>query len=69
MHQPYGTIGAAPLPVPFTPNMSGVSFDAARQVSVVGGAPVVESPTFLGAHAVTWGDTANGDSSGDGVIA
>ncbi|MCW2904945.1 MAG: hypothetical protein JWO67_7210 [Streptosporangiaceae bacterium] len=60
MTVPYGLRAAAPLPGSFSPDMSGVAFCNARQVSMVGGAPVVEQPHLLGAWAKTWGE--NGDT-------
>ncbi|GAA4490517.1 hypothetical protein GCM10023191_022800 [Actinoallomurus oryzae] len=59
---PYGLGHAAPLPNAFSTSLPGVTFDPARQVSMVAGQPAVENPASLSQWAITWGDTQNGDT-------
>lgn len=61
---PYGLTHEIRLPDTFTRDAPGASYDRRRQLSVIGGRPMVEQPGLLNTWTTTWG-TANQDNQTD----
>ncbi|MFD0857210.1 hypothetical protein ACFQ07_33715 [Actinomadura adrarensis] len=63
---PYGLRHQVRLDEAYTAPISGIVYDPNRQLSTVGGRPLVEQPALLRQYTVTWGTTANDNKTDDG---
>lgn len=63
---PYGLSHQVQLNETYTTPISGIVYDPSRQLSTIGGRPLVEQPTLLRQYTVTWGTTANDNKTDDG---
>ncbi|GAA2422691.1 hypothetical protein GCM10010191_38140 [Actinomadura vinacea] len=63
---PYGLRHQVHLDGAYTASIPGIVYDPHRQLSTVGGRPLVEQPALMRQYTVTWGTTHNDNKTDDG---
>jgi hypothetical protein len=63
---PYGLRHQVRLDGAYTTPIPEIAYDPRRQLSTVGGRPLVEQPALMRQYTVTWGTTDRDNKTDDG---